>query len=176
MKQRYSIAICPPDDFVAEGKKMKLRLAESIGWFNSKNSDVHITVNVFECEEGELETWKEFLHDFCKSQTAFEITFTKTGSYSNGAFYLDPDNDCKQKLVSMMKQFHEQAPFHLERTSIDPHLSIARRLKRDQLKKARELFPDSSFNLLFLCDNLAVRKFDSKRKQYFVESRFLFSS
>jgi hypothetical protein len=175
MLSLYSIAICPPDEFVMQGRLMKQALAEKIGWFNSKNSDVHITINVFNADDSELITWKNYLAEFCRQVVPFEIVFTRTASYPNGAFYLDPDPESKILLMQMMKQFHQQAPVLTEKTSVDPHLSIARRLKPAQLKVAQQLWPDDTFFLKFHCDNIAIRKFDAKRKQYAVESRFYFS-
>jgi 2'-5' RNA ligase len=176
MLHQFSIAICPPQEFVNEIALMKKELSEKIGWFNSKNSDAHITINVFSADEKELLIWKTYLLDFCRSQHSFEIRFTKTGTFPhNGAFYLEPDPVSKELLLNMMKDFHQHAPVKTDKISLDPHLSIARRLKPKEMDIAFQLWSDKIFDLKFTCDNLTVRKFSSSIKQYSIESRHFFS-
>lgn len=174
IQPHYSVAICPPKDFTDLVKAMKLELAERIGWFNSKNSEAHVTLNTFIADEAELLIWKNYLTDFCSSADPFEIRLVETGSYANGAFYLAPDHESTENLVQLMKHFHHDAPLKPKTESRDPHLSIARQLSREQLAEANELFGDKQFDLKFMCDNLAIRQFETKKKQYFVESRFMF--
>jgi 2'-5' RNA ligase len=177
VKELYSIAVCPPEEFVDAVSSMKKKLSEQIGWFNSKNSEAHITFNVFMADEGEIQTWENYLAGFCRSIQPFDISFFKTGTFPrNGAFYLDPEDRAKEHLIAVMKKFHQSAPYKIEKTSLDPHLSIARRLKPDQIKAAKELWPDETFSLKFNCNNLAVRKFNNKMKQYAVEKRFDFGN
>src|SRR5262245_61345983 len=110
MKSKYSIAICPPDNIVEEIRQMKERLFAEIGWFASRRSEAHITINLFEADESELQTWKQYLEDFCKTIEPFEIRLTKTGSNSSGAFFLAPDDESAKHLIGLMRKFHEQAP------------------------------------------------------------------
>jgi len=173
-KENYSVAICPPKEFTDEIKKMKLELAAHIGWFSSKNAEAHITINTFNADDIGLTQWKNYVTAFCSSISKFEITLVETGTYSNGAFYLAPDHASKEKLVDLMKSFHENAPLEATVKSSDPHLSIARRLRKDQLSIAQELYGNKAFNFKFTCDNLAFRKLDMNIRQYFIESRFAF--
>lgn len=174
MKHKYSFAICPPAETVEWGRAQKDLLAARIGWYPSRNSEVHLTINVIMVDEEELLLWKKYVREFCGMQTPFEIVLNGTDSYPNGAFYITPDETSAQALVEMMKRFHRNAPFTNAKRSEDPHLSIARQLKPERLIVARELWEGTQINEHFLCDNIALRKFDTRKKQYSIEERFYF--
>ena len=152
-----------------------MTLAAHIGWYPSKNSEAHLTINVFEAEENELVKWKKYAVEFCKSLCPFEIRLLKTGSYANGAFYISPDEPSSICLKEMMIDFHRRSPLAAGSTPKDPHMSIARQLKKEQLQDANELWGNRHFDQHFLCDNIALRKFDVNKKQYSVEERFYFN-
>jgi hypothetical protein len=56
--------------------------------------------------------------------------------------------------------------------SDNPHLSIARRLKPENLTKANRMF--TSIDLDFVCDSVVLRQFDENIKQFFVIDTFEF--
>jgi hypothetical protein len=173
-KGKYSFAVCPPDETVAWFREKKDELASHIGWYPSKNSAAHITINVFEADDKELVYWKKYASEFCGAEVPFQVMLVKTGSYSSGAFYLSPDHASVELLKTMMNKFNDHAPFSEAKISDDPHISIARRLKAEQLKVANELWGAQRFDRHFLCDNIALRKFDVRKKQYTIEQRFYF--
>jgi 2'-5' RNA ligase len=176
MKQLFSVAIYPPNAVIEEFRRLKDSLAEYIGWFNSKNSDAHITINLFFADEEELAIWKNYLVRFCSNQFPFEISLVKTGFYPNGAFYLSPDDNARKILVELMKSFNKSAPLKGETKSTDPHMSIARKLNKNQLDIADKLLSDREYNISFTCGDIVLRRFDEKKRQYVIDSRYGFSS
>lgn len=46
------------------------------------------------------------------------------------------------------------------------HITIARRLDSEKMKKAQEQFDSTEINFEFICDSLNIRKFNQKKKQY----------
>ncbi|HTG66540.1 MAG TPA: hypothetical protein VL859_09210, partial [Flavobacterium sp.] len=67
MQNRYSLVISPSEEIIALVKTMKEELAKEIGWFHSKNSLAHITINEFMATENEIEIIKKQLNTICES-------------------------------------------------------------------------------------------------------------
>lgn len=59
MEDKYSIAFIPDSKTSEEVKKLKLQLADEIGWYNSKNSLAHITICEFTSTDKEIEIIKK---------------------------------------------------------------------------------------------------------------------
>lgn len=173
MQSQYSIAIQPSEAVNALVKRMKERLADAVGWFPSKSSAGHITICVFEANEEEIETIKRQLIKLCEEFSPVEVWLTDFGSFENGAFFIAPDSDSKDRLVPIMQKINSALAMENWQTSDDPHLSIARRLSPEKLKTARRMF--TSVNVRFRCDNVILRKFDPEVKQYHIAEVFPFS-
>lgn len=73
-----------------------------------------------------------------------------------------------------MKKVHETFKFLKLKKSDNPHLSIGRRLTPENLKIASELF--TAINLQFECNEIVLREFNPKVKQFFVIEAFPFGS
>jgi hypothetical protein len=58
--------------------------------------------------------------------------------------------------------------------SSNPHMSIGRKLKPENLERARALF--TSIDVAFLCDSIVLRKFDDTIKQFIVTDSFKFNN
>ncbi len=171
MKPHYSIAICPPYETVSFVRGIKKELEKEIGRYPSRNSEGHITFNVFEADENELKEWEEHVTQFCKKIIPFEIRLASLCSYKNGAFYFSPDKPSKKHLIQVMKEFNKIPLVVPGDNDPDPHMSIARQLSDDQLKKAFELFRHRMFDIKFNCHDLAIRKFNPKVGQYEIYKR-----
>jgi len=170
-RSKYSIAICPPSVVVDHVRVMKNLLKEQIKWFASCRSEAHITINTLEATDEELQRWKNYLVIFCKNESPFEIHLTRFDFNSTGAFIMRPDEASGNHLLEMMKKFHESKPLHAVSESTDAHLSIARRLKPEQLQTVKTLYENQHPDLKFSCDNIAIRKFNPQIRQYEIESR-----
>ncbi|MNR48737.1 hypothetical protein D3C85_1680110 [compost metagenome] len=71
-----------------------------------------------------------------------------------------------------MKRFHKSIIIPNLLKSNNPHLSIARRLKPENLAKANRMF--SEIDLNFVCDRVVLRQFDENVKQFFAIDTFEF--
>lgn len=174
MEKQYSIAILPSEPIIALIKSMKEQLAKEIGWFHSKNSVGHITICEFKANDTTLANIKNLLIQLCDSLTPVEVRLTKFDSFPNGAFFIALDEISKKKLIPVMKQVHKTLSIISLEKSNNPHLSIARRLAPEKLKKANQLF--TTIDLCFLCDSIVLREFDENIKQFFVTDTFIFNS
>ncbi len=151
---------------------MKEQLALEVGWFNSKNSVGHITICEFKATEIGIENIKNQIEKVCHTLSPQEVCLNEFGSFPNGAFFIAPDEASKKSLKHIMKRFHKSLLIPNMLKSDNPHLSIARRLKPENLLKANQLF--TSIDLDFVCDSVVLRQFDEQKKQFFVINTFEF--
>lgn len=175
MKKLYSVAICPPNDQTELVRNMKNLLATKIKWYHSKNAAAHITFHNFLLNEYELTRLESFMVDFCRNIQSLSLSFNSFDSFSNGAFFLSPDETSSQKLVDVMQKFLNDIPFKVNQGSIVPHISIGRNLNPVQLAAAKELFSTQKIDIKFICDRLTIRKFNDQSRQYDIYKHFSFS-
>lgn len=173
MESLYSIAICPPEEIVNKVAEYKTRLADAIGWYRSKNSKAHITFNLFSGDEKILSIWQTYMRWLSFLIAPFPVTINGTDHFKNGAFFLKPDENSSLALKDFMKYFHQHSPLSAQ-TLNNPHLSIGRGLNNDKLEIAKKKIRD--INLKFMCDNLAIRKFNPEIQQYEIIQRTYFNS
>lgn len=165
----YSKTIVPPV------KEMKDLLKSKINWYNSCNSEAHITICEFKIEESQLGSVQKKLSKISDTFTPFVVQLNDFGSYENaGAFFIAPDKDSSHKLISIMKKIHEALKSLKPEKSTSPHMSIGRKLTPENLKIASEIF--TTIDLDFLCDAIVLREFDPVAKQFFVLNTFPFGS
>lgn len=174
MEKHYSVVLYPSVDVIQVIKNMKELLASKIGWFNSKNSVAHITICEFKTSEKELEKIKTKLLRSADSFTPFNVHLDHFDTYTNGAFYIAPNQESDDLLEPIMKKTQQALRMYNLVKSNTPHLSIGRRLTPESINIAHHLF--TSVALDFLCDSLVLREFDPVKKQFFVIDRFSFNS
>lgn len=175
MKSLYSVAIHPSEEIIAAVKSMKEQLAASIGWFNSKNSVAHITINEFEADETSITGIKKQLTAICDALTPVEIHFEAFGTYpTNGAFFIAPDEASKIALKIIMKRINESLRVSAKFKSSDPHLSVARKLTPEKTTTAYQLF--TAIDMAFVCHSVVIRKFNPEKKQFDITDIFPFNS
>lgn len=174
MEKHYSVAIYPSEEVIALVKSMKVGLAKEVGWFHSKNSVGHITICEFKATDSQIEIIKNQLSSVCSTLKPVDVCLNEFGSYTNGAFFISPDNDSKNRLKPIMKKVQESLHNLNMQKSDDPHLSIARRLTPKKLERAKNLF--ILIDVHFLCESIVLRKFDENIKQFFVIDEFKFNS
>jgi 2'-5' RNA ligase len=173
MQSTYSIVFQPPPEIVEEVKILKERLADKIGWYNSKNSLAHITIGEFLASVEQLELIKKQLTRIADSVMEVPITLDHYGSYPNGAFFIAPNTDSKIRLVPIMKRFQKETRFTITHKSVAPHVSIARKLTAEKMIIANELFTTVAMH--FLCDAVILRRFNTDAKQFEEVASFPFN-
>ena len=174
MQNLYSIAISPPEEVISSVKNMKESLNKAVGWFNSKNSLAHITINEFKSSELQLENIKKQLTYICNGFEPMKVRMNSFGSYNNGAFYIAPDACSKMGLKAIMKHLNNSLCISEKKTSNDPHMSVARRLSPEALGKAKALFDKVDLN--FTCDHVVIRRFNPDIKQFEIIDRIPFNN
>ena len=161
---KYSVVFHPSETVIEAVKELKEQLSTKIGWFPSKNSLAHITICEFEYELATYENIKSRIANYCRYQNSFEVTFNTFGNYTNGAFFIAPDTESKNKMADIMKEIPKQIQYPVSHKSSEPHISIGRQLSEAQLKIAYSLFEKIDLN--FVCDGITIRIFNPERKQY----------
>lgn len=174
---RYSVAIVPPEVVIEEVRQLKQNLRLQIGWYRSVNALAHITFNVFEADTAMLLRYESYVAGFAAQQAPVSLRFDHTGSFSNGAFFLAPDDVSDLLLLQMMHTFHQQWPLPADKSrklykSFTPHMSIGRALSVEHLATAGNIIPEA--DIRFVCDNIVIRRFNESRKQYDIYQRFPF--
>ena len=161
---KYSVVFHPSETVIEAVKELKEQLSTKIGWFPSKNSLAHITICEFDYELATYENIKSRITTFCSYQNPFDVTFNAFENFTNGAFFIAPDTESKNKMAEIMKDIPKQIQFPVSHKSSEPHISIGRQLSAEQLKEAYNLF--QKINLNFTCEGITIRIFNPDRKQY----------
>lgn len=174
MEEKYSIVFMPNLTVIEEVKKRKLQLAEKIGWYNSKNAVAHITICEFHSTETKIGILKKQIDRIASSFSPFEVELNEYSSYSNGTFFIKPSENSKVELKKIMKELTTSLAIKKIYKSNEPHLSIARKLNPENLSIASNLFQQIA--LSFLCDSIALRKFNSNLKQFEIVTTFPFKN
>jgi 2'-5' RNA ligase len=172
MENKYSITFIPDAIVIDKVKEIKLRLADNIGWFNSKNSLAHITICEF--TSNEIEIIKNQISRITATFSPFNVKLVDFESYPNGTFFIKPSKDSKEDLKKIMKNLTASLTIKKMYKSSEPHLSIARKLDNEKLKIAIDLF--QKIELTFLCTSVFLREFNPSLKQFEVIDSFLFKS
>jgi 2'-5' RNA ligase len=176
MEKTYSVVFYskPVVDTVKELKDL-LKSKVHKNWYNSCNSEAHITICEFTIDDSQLDSIKQKLSKISDTFTPFQVSLNHFSSFPNsGAFFIGVNEDSEKNLVPIMKKLHETLKFLKLKKSDNPHMSIGRRLTPENLKIATDLF--TAIDLNFLCNEIVLREFDPVIKQFFVIDAFPFGS
>ena len=159
----FSLVIFPNSEQSTLINSYKELLKNHIGWFGSANSAAHITVINFE-NELSLQVCLDKIRQFCKTTIPHKVTLNSWNSFGEKTFFISPDQTSQEYLNSLIINLHQYLGFKIKNTHA--HLSIARGLDANKMKKAYELFRNTQINLQFNCDSFYLRKFNYQTKQY----------
>lgn len=170
----YSIIFYPTAKTIGRVKIFKEKLKSKTEPFASQNSPAHITIAGFEASESQLLGVSEYLTKFVKNEVAFTALFDQVSFsfFSKSAVFLT-SSYYQNKIHVITKKVRKMISVTKMSEIRDPHVSIGRELSEEQLKIAQEMFDNE--NLEFECFQLALRKFNSKRGQYDIIEKFLFT-
>ena len=175
MEKKYSVVFHPSEDGINITKKLKLKLYDETGWYNSCNSVAHITIGGFKTNENQIDKYIQKLFKIADTLIPVKVNFDHFDAYEESrAFFISPNEASKIELKAMMKKINEALLISSKDRSDDPHISIGRNLTPEKIKIARELF--TTINLDFLCDAIVLREFDPIKRQYFILQTFPFGS
>jgi 2'-5' RNA ligase len=174
---KYNIAICPPVEVVAEVKRLKLLLKERIGWYSSSNAEAHVTFDVFECDDWLIKNWYTLLHQFSGIQESQTVQFNFISAFqSSHTVFIAPSEESELYIKQLFAGYRQVVGDKGQLTEISPHITIGKGLRQQQFEQAVELLKTQQVSLSFVCDNIALRRFDEQRKQYEVLDRFYFEN
>ena len=159
----YSLVIFPTTEQQNLIKTYKKSLKDIIGWFGSANSDAHITIINLE-NELTLGLYINQIKDFCKTIIPQKVRFDSLDSFGHHTFFISPDEKSQLYLNNIIIDIHKSIDFDIKNTHA--HMTIARGLDSEKMKKAQEQFNTTEINFEFICDSLHIRKFNQKTKQY----------
>lgn len=164
MTDKYSLVFQPSEELIKLIRMMKRKLAEEIGWYNSKNALAHITIAEFKASIDDIPRIHKQITRCSERFKPVVTQFSSFGTYPNGAFFLEVDQEAKKILIEYGRQLTDELRLTSLSKSNDPHLSIARKLDFEKIEKAFKLFntPDISTTIGFI----ALRKLNTIRKQY----------
>jgi len=159
----YSLVIFPTIEQQYLIKSFKNSLKDTIGWFGSANSDAHITIINLE-NVLTLELCLNQIKEYCKTIIPQKIKLNCLNSFSHHTFFISPDEKSQLYLNNIIINIHKSIGFNIQ--NAHAHMTIARGLDTEKMKKAQEQFSTIEINLEFICDSIHIRKFNEKTKQY----------
>ena len=159
----FSLVIFPNSEQSTLIKSYKQSLKNHIGWFGSANAAAHITIINFE-NELSLQLHLDNIREFCKTVVPQKVTLNAWDSFGEKTFFISPDQNSQKYLNNLIIELHSYLGFKIK--NAHAHLSIARGLDTNKMKKAYELFRNTQINLQFNCDSFYLRRFNEQTKQY----------
>lgn len=164
IRHKYSVCFQPDNALVIQVQLMKIKLANKIGWYNSKNSLAHLTIAEFYASENEISRIENQIKRCCNRFSPVDVRLQSFDTYSNGTFFLKVEEVSKLILKDFAQQIHNELQLKKAYKCTDPHLSIARKLNSEKIQQAVELLeaPD----LYFQCNQIALRKLNLEKKQF----------
>ena len=159
----FSLVIFPNSEQSTLIKSYKQLLKDNIGWFGSANAAAHITIINFE-NELSLQLYLDRVREFCKTAVQQKVTLNAWDSFGEKTFFVTPDQSSQQYLDNLIMDLHLYLGFKIQNARA--HLSIARGLNPEKMKKAYVLFKNTPINLQFNCDSFYLRKFNEQKQQY----------
>lgn len=165
MKQipKYSLVIFPTLEQMNKVKSFKKSLKAEIGSFGSSNSEAHITIINLESELA-FGLYINLIKDFCKTIIPQKVKFTSFSFFHHHTFFISPDGTSLIYLNSIITKLHQYIGFEVK--NVHAHMTIARGLDVERMKKAQNQFIDTEINFEFICDCLYIRRFNQKKQQY----------
>lgn len=162
MERTYSVVFYSKT-VIEPVKEFKDLLKSKIDWYNSCNSEAHITICEFTIEESGLKKIKQKLSDICDTFTPFQVYLDHFGSYDfAGAFFIGLNENptikktqkplieinkkvvkpnsqqieklvIKTKLKSVMKKTQDSLKISNMKKSSDPHITVGRKLSLEKI-------------------------------------------
>lgn len=169
----YSIVVYPQKEAIRRVKTMKDSLADHVGWYPSRNAEAHISILEFYGAKKELTFYLNYVKNFCYAQHAEHVIFDNVVKPRNGgAIVLLPERSSKIYFSKLFKSFKQGLKNKNAISSSNAHISIGRKLSIQQVATIDSVLDD--VNLAFICNKIAIRKFNDGRSQYEVIYEFDF--
>ena len=159
----YSLVIFPNLEQQNLVKSFKKSLKTEIGWFGSFNSEPHITIINLESELA-YKLYINQIKDFCKTIIPQKVNFNSFNYFGNHTFFISPDEESQLYLNKIIIDLHKNIGFQIK--NAHAHMTIARGLDEEKMKKTQQQFSSTIVNFEFICNCICVRRFNEQTKQY----------
>lgn len=170
MTQKYSLVIQPNEPVLSRVKEMKQQLRRIIGHYGSANAAAHISLFEFKIEENKYSAFSSYFKKAIAGLEPFEISFTGFGHFEHSTeftFYVKLEECSMQIIMNYCKQIKKASPYSLISKYNLPHMSVGRKLTKEGLDIAYDLFKE--LNSTDFCQAFVIRKFNDQRRQYDIE-------
>jgi len=170
MIQKYSLAIQPNEPVLSRIREMKQQLKRTIGHYGSANAAAHISLFEFKLEENKYPVFSSYYKKAIAGLEPFDIIFTGFDHFEHSTdftFYVKLEECSMQTIVNNCKQIKKASPYSLINKYNSPHMSVGRKLTKEGLDIAYDLFTE--FNMTDFCETFVIRKFNNQRRQYDIE-------
>jgi len=159
---KYSVVITPDDEGTLYVDGLKDELFSEIGWYNSRSSKAPVTICEFFANEQKLNAVVRKLKEIACFEKPIYLNFEGVDSYPNGAVFIKPTEDTKAPLKELMVRVQKQLNIKTSYKSGDPHISVGRQLRTENVQIASKMFEDAK--LSFNCSNIVLRKFIGEKQ------------
>jgi 2'-5' RNA ligase len=178
MKQKYFIAIIPPEPVFSEIEKIKLDISQKYNNKSSLRSPAHITLHMpFEIKEEKEEHLIQTISEF-KFSPDFTIQLNDFGCFEPKVIFIDviPNevlNSLQKKLVFHIKSNLNIFNQHEDKRAYHPHVTLAfRDLKKEFFYLAYEEYKHRRFTAEFFTNSFFLLKHENKKWVPFKEFTF----
>jgi len=171
----YMIAFCPNADVVDFVSVLKEELFIAIGKrFKSHKANGHFTIDWVDATDEILDIYIRNIEMFVVQLSSKTVKLNAIKDFGETAIYVAPDNEADRWMKLIARRYFKQV--RGMRKSINPHMTIGKNIATGYLDQAKAVFNNIEVNISFLCDNIALRKFNPIKGQYEVIKRFYFNN
>ncbi len=176
MNDKFNLAICPPKEVVAQVRSLKKELESHIGPYSARNSEAHITFDLFLLDEASLSFCEEQLHDFATTQKPFKLGFHSFSCFKESrTVFLEPVDGSAYLITELFHAYKKATKLPGQLNQITPHMTIGKGIEPEMFEAALVLFNQRKVEIDFICNNLALRRFIPAKGQYEIWKRFHFA-
>lgn len=181
VKQRFFIALLPPQEIQEEATKIKQHFAEI---YNSKaalNSPPHITLQPpFEWEVEDLLSLEQHLYEFCKSQVSIPIILNGFAAFNPRVIYINVLKSPELLTIQKKIIYHLESSLGIvheisKKRPFTPHITVGfRDLTKSNFYQAWVEFKNKTLHFTFTVDQLTLLIHNGKLWEVYKE--FLFTN
>lgn len=183
---QFSIILRPSKETLALFREFKMILKHAVGIYSSEIAEAHFTIIEFVVYESIIPVVEKYLQKFTSLYKNGQYKFSRFDNFpetsegkSNGTFYAKPDENSRENLIKIMKDFHLNFPIskpYKVYRCYNPHMTVGRRLSSDQLNFADRKFANIKIEISTnFTIALRKRNINSKYEQFFIINGFEFT-
>jgi len=170
----YLLLLSPPH-YIKNGVwEIKKAFHKKHNHIQAIHSAPHITLGSFWLNEVLEEDVLRKISEVAQQQSPVEVILKNFKNFGTHTIYINVINPAA--IVNLVKSLKEKLQLHGSQSSFSmtPHLTIARRLREEQFKKAILDFEGREFNASFIADSMLLMKREHSNDRYQTVAEFDF--